>query len=91
MQKIIFYTKQEMSGYKNVTTEVQGFFPTCVCRGHLMIPSHISVLHVEQEVEGDETIALESVLECDEEREKLLREEKTISLQLSSRYITSCD
>lgn len=56
-----------------------------------MIPSHISVLHVEQEVEGDETIALESVLECDEEREKLLREEKAISLQLSSRYITSCD
>lgn len=56
-----------------------------------MIPSHISVLHVEQEVEGDETIALESVLECDEEREKLLREEKDISLQLSSRYITSCD
>lgn len=52
-----------------------------------MIPSHISVLHVEQEVEGDETIALESVLECDEEREKLLREEKAISLQLSSRYI----
>lgn len=56
-----------------------------------MIPSHISVLHVEQEVEGDKTIALESVLECDEEREKLLREEKAISLQLSSRYITSCD
>lgn len=58
-----------------------------------MIPSHISILHVEQEVEGDDTIALESVLECDEEREKLLREEKAISLQLSSRcgYITSFD
>lgn len=55
-----------------------------ISKGHLMIPSHISVLHVEQEVEGDETIALESVLECDEEREKLLREEKAISLQLSS-------
>lgn len=56
-----------------------------------MIPSHISILHVEQEVEGDNTIALESVLECDEEREKLLREEKAISLQLSSRcgYFTS--
>lgn len=55
-----------------------------ISKGNLMIPSHISILHVEQEVEGDNTIALESVLECDEEREKLLREEKAISLQLSS-------
>lgn len=72
-------------------TTVKGFFSTCICRGNLMIPSHISILHVEQEVEGDNTIALESVLECDEEREKLLREEKAISLQLSSRcgYFTS--
>lgn len=52
-----------------------------------MIPSHISVLHVEQEVEGDNTIALESVLECDEERENLLKEEKEISLRLSSRWV----
>ncbi|XP_062597281.1 ATP-binding cassette sub-family F member 3-like [Saccostrea cucullata] len=55
-----------------------------ISKGNLMIPSHISLLHVEQEVEGDNTIALESVLECDEERENLLREEKEISLRLSS-------
>nr|XP_022340495.1 ATP-binding cassette sub-family F member 3-like [Crassostrea virginica] len=55
-----------------------------IAKGNLMIPSHISVLHVEQEVEGDNTIALESVLECDEERENLLKEEKEISLRLSS-------
>ena len=53
-------------------------------RGLLKIPSHISILHVEQEVIGDETIALDSVLECDEERNRLLKEEKQINAQLSS-------
>ena len=38
----------------------------------LRFPSHLSVLHVEQEVEGGETSALESVLECDRVREDLL-------------------
>ncbi|XP_048750945.1 ATP-binding cassette sub-family F member 3-like [Ostrea edulis] len=55
-----------------------------ISRGNLMIPSHISQLHVEQEVDGDNTIALESVLECDEERNSLLKEEKEIALRLSS-------
>ncbi|KAG8136257.1 hypothetical protein E2320_009222 [Naja naja] len=36
---------------------------------NLRIPSHISILHVEQEVAGDETPALQSVLECDMVRE----------------------
>ena len=38
----------------------------------LRLPSHLTVLHVEQEVEGCETSALQSVLECDSEREELL-------------------
>lgn len=33
---------------------------------------------MEQEVDGDETPALESVLECDEERATLLRREKQL-------------
>ncbi|XP_017752553.1 PREDICTED: ATP-binding cassette sub-family F member 3 isoform X2 [Eufriesea mexicana] len=41
----------------------------------LRIPSHIRVLHVEQEVAGDDTSALESVLECDQERSMLLSKE----------------
>ncbi|XP_043469161.1 ATP-binding cassette sub-family F member 3 [Leptopilina heterotoma] len=41
----------------------------------LRIPSHIRVLHVEQEVAGDETSALESVLESDYERSALLSRE----------------
>ena len=57
-----------------------------VCRysGQLKIPSHISVLHVEQEVTGDYTPALQSVLECDTKREGLLREEKEIAAKLNS-------
>ncbi|KAK3705518.1 hypothetical protein RRG08_041392 [Elysia crispata] len=50
----------------------------------LMIPSHITVLHVEQEVAGDDTPALQSVLECDEKREALLKEEKALNAKLSS-------
>jgi ATP-binding cassette subfamily F protein 3 len=50
-----------------------------IANGSLVIPSHISVLHVEQEVIGDETIALESVLECDKVRNELLAEEKQLS------------
>lgn len=45
----------------------------------LKIPAHISILHVEQEVVGDSTIALESVLECDFARNDLLKREKEIN------------
>ncbi|XP_070207876.1 ATP-binding cassette sub-family F member 3-like isoform X2 [Littorina saxatilis] len=54
-----------------------------ISNGHLKIPSHISVLHVEQEVTGDETKALQSVLECDEKRENLLRREKELNAIIS--------
>lgn len=50
----------------------------------LQIPSHISILHVEQEVVGDSTTALESVLECDFERTRLLAEEKEIASQINA-------
>ncbi|XP_073246367.1 ATP-binding cassette sub-family F member 3-like isoform X2 [Porites lutea] len=47
-------------------------------RRELFVPSHISILCVEQEVRGDETQVLQSVLECDTERKKLLEEEKKL-------------
>ena len=53
-------------------------------RRQLRIPSNISVLHVEQEVVGDDTEALQSVLECFEQREQLLKEEKEINAKLAS-------
>lgn len=57
---------------------------------HLPLPSHIRILHVEQEVVGDETIALDAVLSADEERILLLKEEaelKPISQENSTRAL----
>ena len=51
--------------------------------GQLVIQSHVSVLHVEQEVTGDDTLALQSVLESDEKREGLLGEEREINAQMA--------
>jgi len=56
-----------------------GYLVSC----NLSIPSHISVLHVEQEVEGDDTVAVESVLESDEVRKKLLDEEKALQQKIN--------
>ncbi|KAG4078968.1 hypothetical protein HA402_010920 [Bradysia odoriphaga] len=50
----------------------------------LTIPSHITILHVEQEVIGDDTSALASVLECDFVRERLLKEEKEIAAEVAA-------
>lgn len=49
---------------------------------NLQIPSHMTVLHVEQEVTGDDTTAIDSVLECDIKRHRLLAEEKSITATL---------
>ncbi|CAG0880865.1 unnamed protein product [Cyprideis torosa] len=54
-----------------------------IAGAHLMIPSHISVLHVEQEVTGDDTLAINSVLEADSRRESLLAEEKSINAKIA--------
>lgn len=50
----------------------------------LKIPSHISILHVEQEVVGDDTVALQSVLECDTVRETLLKREKEVTAAINN-------
>ena len=52
--------------------------------GQLRIPSHITILHVEQEVVGDDTPAIQSVLECDFKRESLLQEEKDLNAKITS-------
>lgn len=46
------------------------------------VPTHISVLYVEQEIVGDDTSALDSVLQADVWRHKLLTDEKEINAQL---------
>jgi len=45
-----------------------------ISQRHLPIPSHIQMLHVEQEIEGTDQIALDAVLEADVERSSLLAE-----------------
>ncbi|KAI8812857.1 P-loop containing nucleoside triphosphate hydrolase protein [Cladochytrium replicatum] len=51
--------------------------------GELVIPSHIKVLHVEQEIHGDDTTAVESVLAADVERDSLIKEEKLLNTALN--------
>ncbi|CAF5146668.1 unnamed protein product, partial [Rotaria magnacalcarata] len=55
----------------------------------LVLPSHLRILHVEQEIEGSDTLALQSVLECDERRAALLIEEKELNRRLHSISDTS--
>ncbi|XP_054452250.1 ATP-binding cassette sub-family F member 3 [Anoplopoma fimbria] len=50
----------------------------------LRVPAHISILHVEQEVAGDETPALQSVLSSDTLREGLLSEEKALNTRIAN-------
>lgn len=52
--------------------------------GQLIIPSNIRMLSVEQEVEGDDTPVIESVLSSDEKRSALLAEEKSLKERIDS-------
>ena len=47
------------------------------------IPPHITILFVEQEIVGDDTTALDSVLKADVWRDILLREEAELNQKLS--------
>ena len=51
-------------------------------RRELNIPKHISILHVEQEIRGDDTPALQSVLDADVWRKSLLQEEQKLTREL---------
>ena len=51
-------------------------------RRELNVPKHISILHVEQELRGDETLALQSVLDADVWRKQLIGEESKINERL---------
>lgn len=53
-------------------------------RRELDIPKHITILHVEQELRGDDTIALQSVLDADVWRKQLLIEETQIEERITT-------
>ncbi|KAF2495824.1 P-loop containing nucleoside triphosphate hydrolase protein [Lophium mytilinum] len=52
-------------------------------RREVAIPTHISILHVEQEITGDDTPALQAVLDADVWRKHLLKEQDKITRELS--------
>ena len=49
----------------------------------MAIPTHISILHVEQEITGDDTPALQAVLDADVWRKHLLAEQEKITKHLA--------
>ncbi|KZF22240.1 ATP-binding cassette, sub-family F, member 3 [Xylona heveae TC161] len=52
-------------------------------RREVAIPTHISILHVEQEITGDDTPALQAVLDADVWRKHLLKEQDKITKELN--------
>jgi ATP-binding cassette subfamily F protein 3 len=54
-----------------------------MARRELNVPTHISLLYVEQEVIGDDTPALEMVLKADVWRTHLLNEEKRMTAEIN--------
>lgn len=52
-------------------------------RREVPIPTHISILHVEQEITGDDTPALQAVLDADVWRKVLLKDEAETSRKLA--------
>ncbi|CEO61154.1 ABC transporter ATP-binding protein [Penicillium brasilianum] len=53
-------------------------------RREIAIPNHISILHVEQEITGDDTPAIQAVLDADVWRKHLLAEQEKITKQLAA-------
>ncbi|KAK6461960.1 ATP-binding cassette family, regulator of translational elongation [Scheffersomyces coipomensis] len=49
----------------------------------LNVPKHITILHVEQEIRGDDTTAIQSVLDADVWRKSLLQEEQKLGERIS--------
>ncbi|KAF7306412.1 Protein gcn20 [Mycena indigotica] len=47
------------------------------------IPAHITILFVEQEIVGDDTVAIDSVLKADVWRDHLLKEEASLNAKLA--------
>ena len=52
-------------------------------RREVAIPTHISILHVEQEITGDDTPAIQAVLDADVWRKHLIKEQDKITRELS--------
>jgi ATPase subunit of ABC transporter with duplicated ATPase domains len=56
-----------------------------IARKALPVPQHIDILLVEQEMDADDTPAVQLVLGADELRSQLLKEQKDLEQEISSR------
>ena len=69
---------------KSINTSINTSLLVCVIKPHVpRILLDWGHCPGKQEVTGDDTLALQSVLESDEKREGLLREEKEINAQMA--------
>lgn len=59
------------------------FIPTIEFSGQLKIPTGITMLSVEQEVEGDDTLVLDAVLMSDTRRQTMLERERLLQSRLN--------
>lgn len=66
-------------------------FLKMISSGQLIIPSNISMLSVEQEVEGDDTEVLQAVLLSDTRRNMLLSREKELQASLNRQGISETE
>jgi hypothetical protein len=57
----------------------------------LSVPKHVSILHVEQEVIGDDTPAIQSVLHADSIREALLKRERLCNTKLNDANLSASE
>jgi len=74
--KVLFHSKKKKNSNNN-NQKPSKTFPG--------IPSHLQILHIEQEVSGSDVSVLNTVLKTDIERESLLQEEKAILAQEDSK------
>ncbi|KAI7904787.1 P-loop containing nucleoside triphosphate hydrolase protein [Cokeromyces recurvatus] len=54
-----------------------------MARREIAVPQHISILYVEQEVHGDDTLAIDMVLRADVWREHLLEKERDLTAKIN--------
>jgi ATP-binding cassette, subfamily F, member 3 len=59
-----------------------------IAHKELLVPSHLRILHVEQEIAGDDKSALQSVLDADEERVALVEKEIKLNADLNKTTLT---
>lgn len=52
-------------------------------RRELAVPKHITILHVEQEIRGDDTLAIQSVLDADVWRKSLLQDQDNLQSKIA--------